>query len=120
MDAAARPTPGEMLKHPWIIEQQAQKANMEKWIAQVWGWEIPTSSSSSHHHKEKRRKDKKKHNSLNGCIVNGNAGAAGGGSSAGSAGSGDHRALMMQGGGLSLEGSSGGSLMSPDSPRPPF
>lgn len=49
--------------------------------------------------------------------MNGNAGGAGGGSSAGS---GDHRALVMQGGGLSLEGSSGGSLMSPDSPRPPF
>lgn len=104
-----------MLKHPWIIEQQAQKANMEKWIAQVWGWEIPVTSSSSHH---KRRKDKKKHNSLNGGILSGNGRSAGG--SAGS-GSGDHRALTHgSAGGSGFEGSSGGSLLSPDSPRPPF
>lgn len=26
---------GEMLKHPWNIEQQARRANAEKWIAVV-------------------------------------------------------------------------------------
>jgi len=37
VDAGARPTPREMLKHPWILEQQSIKVPMDKWIAQVWG-----------------------------------------------------------------------------------
>lgn len=138
VDAAARPTPREMLKHPWIVSQQSQKANMEKWLAQVWGWPLPppasqvdgntpssTSSSTAagnkHHHHKKNKDKRSKHRS-------------------GTGGSGDHssvasslptgvtvamRPSMSQGSAAGssaggFEGSSGGSLLSPDSPRPPF
>lgn len=46
MDAGARPTPSEMLQHPWIIEQQTKKVAMDKWVAQVWGWKRPAPSPS--------------------------------------------------------------------------
>ncbi|KAF8316405.1 Pkinase-domain-containing protein, partial [Clavulina sp. PMI_390] len=38
VDATLRPAPRDMLKHPWVVEMQATRTNMEKWIAQVWGW----------------------------------------------------------------------------------
>ncbi|GAB1524086.1 Protein kinase C signaling pathway involved MAPKK protein [Rhizoctonia solani] len=41
IDAATRPTPREMLQHPWIQESMARKLDMSKWIREVWGWEKP-------------------------------------------------------------------------------
>ncbi|CAE6492540.1 unnamed protein product, partial [Rhizoctonia solani] len=41
IDAASRPTPGQMLEHPWIQESIARKLDMSKWIREVWGWEKP-------------------------------------------------------------------------------
>lgn len=102
VDAGVRPTPREMLKHPWIIEQQSIKVPMDKWIAQVWGWEIPSSSSSSSHRdgkeRERRRRERSERKKAGMGAFAGTPGNLGGG----------------------LEGSSGGSLLSPESPRPPF
>jgi mitogen-activated protein kinase kinase len=44
IDAATRPTPREMLQHPWIQESMARKLDMAKWIREVWGWEKPQKS----------------------------------------------------------------------------
>ncbi|CAE6455563.1 unnamed protein product [Rhizoctonia solani] len=44
IDAATRPTPREMLQHPWIQESMARKLDMAKWIREVWGWEKPPKS----------------------------------------------------------------------------
>jgi hypothetical protein len=41
IDAATRPPPRDMLKHPWIQESMARKLDMAKWIREVWGWEKP-------------------------------------------------------------------------------
>ncbi|CAA7261678.1 unnamed protein product [Cyclocybe aegerita] len=38
VDAATRPTPREMLEHPWIITSMKQEVHMARWIRQVWGW----------------------------------------------------------------------------------
>lgn len=138
VDASARPTPGEMLKHAWIAEQQAIRVPMDKWVAQVWGWELPassaSSSSSSHRdakEKERRRRERseRKKASMN---------QSGGhyplshhhshhphelGSAATSTGDLINMNVVLSplgGTSSTLEGSSGGSLMSPASPRPPF
>ncbi|KAH7322339.1 kinase-like domain-containing protein [Rhizoctonia solani] len=44
IDAATRPTPRQMLEHPWIQESMARKLDMAKWIREVWGWEKPPKS----------------------------------------------------------------------------
>ncbi|KAF8200691.1 STE/STE7 protein kinase [Pholiota molesta] len=38
IDAATRPTPKDMLDHPWIISVMKQEVHMSRWIRQVWGW----------------------------------------------------------------------------------
>ncbi|KAF9482133.1 kinase-like protein [Pholiota conissans] len=38
IDAATRPTPKDMLAHPWIISVMKQEVHMSRWIRQVWGW----------------------------------------------------------------------------------
>ncbi|KAF8954826.1 kinase-like domain-containing protein [Flammula alnicola] len=37
-DAALRPTPEQMLVHPWIVNTMKQDVHMARWIRQVWGW----------------------------------------------------------------------------------
>ncbi|KAF8904487.1 kinase-like protein [Gymnopilus junonius] len=38
VDAATRPTPKDMLAHPWITNVMKQEVHMARWIRQVWGW----------------------------------------------------------------------------------
>ncbi|KAL5528316.1 MKK1 [Sanghuangporus sanghuang] len=38
VSAVDRPTPREMLSHPWIIENMKKEVKMARWIRQVWGW----------------------------------------------------------------------------------
>ncbi|KAH9485173.1 MAP kinase kinase skh1/pek1 [Psilocybe cubensis] len=45
VDATTRPTPRDMLDHPWIINIMKHDYNMSRWIRQVWGW--PKSSRRS-------------------------------------------------------------------------
>ncbi|PPQ77207.1 hypothetical protein CVT25_011053 [Psilocybe cyanescens] len=45
VDATTRPTPKDMLDHPWIINVMKHEYNMGRWMRQVWGW--PKSSRRS-------------------------------------------------------------------------
>jgi len=45
IDSVTRPTPKNMLEHPWIINVMKQEVHMARWIRQVWGW--PKSSRRS-------------------------------------------------------------------------
>lgn len=57
-DAATRPTPKEMLEHPWIANVMQHKVDMAYWMRKVWGWpkvkksgestSRPSSSRSDH------------------------------------------------------------------------
>ncbi|KAJ6500079.1 STE/STE7 protein kinase [Mycena vitilis] len=38
VDALARPTPKDMLAHPWVVNAMKQEVHMARWIRQVWGW----------------------------------------------------------------------------------
>lgn len=37
--AAQRPTPAELLQHPWIVTVMQQQVSMAFWLRKVWGWE---------------------------------------------------------------------------------
>lgn len=37
-DASRRATPWRMLEHPWMVDMQAKKVNMEHFLKQVWDW----------------------------------------------------------------------------------
>lgn len=41
-----RPTPSQLLTHPWIVKVMQQEVNMAFWLRKVWGWK-----------KEKRQDD---------------------------------------------------------------
>jgi mitogen-activated protein kinase kinase len=30
-----------MLEHPWMVDMRTKRVNMEKYLAQVWGWDDP-------------------------------------------------------------------------------
>ncbi|EIM79180.1 kinase-like protein [Stereum hirsutum FP-91666 SS1] len=45
VDPALRPTPKEMLSHPWILRTMQQEVNMARWIREVWGWPKPSRKS---------------------------------------------------------------------------
>ncbi|KIK09894.1 hypothetical protein K443DRAFT_671206 [Laccaria amethystina LaAM-08-1] len=45
VDSLTRPTPKDMLAHPWIISVMKQEVHMARWIRQVWDW--PKSSRRS-------------------------------------------------------------------------
>ncbi|KAG6920281.1 hypothetical protein DXG01_005050 [Tephrocybe rancida] len=47
VDALTRPTPKDMLAHPWILHVMKQDVPMLRWIHQVWGWPMPSSSRRS-------------------------------------------------------------------------
>ncbi|KAJ6596667.1 kinase-like domain-containing protein [Mycena sp. CBHHK59/15] len=38
VDALTRPTPRDMLAHPWIVNAMKQEVHMARWIRQVWSW----------------------------------------------------------------------------------
>ncbi|KAJ7594017.1 STE/STE7 protein kinase [Mycena floridula] len=38
LSATLRPTPKDMLAHPWIVGVMKQEVHMARWIRQVWGW----------------------------------------------------------------------------------
>lgn len=42
-----RPTPKEMLAHPWIVNVMKQEVQMSRWIRQVWGWPKPRRSKDN-------------------------------------------------------------------------
>ena len=44
IDDKLRPTPKEMLDHPWIVNVMKQEVHLSKWIRQVWGWPKPKRS----------------------------------------------------------------------------
>jgi mitogen-activated protein kinase kinase len=33
-----RPSPEQIMEHPWVVYMQKKKVDMEKWIGEVWGW----------------------------------------------------------------------------------
>lgn len=33
-----RPSPEQIMEHPWVVHMQKKKIDMEKWIGEVWGW----------------------------------------------------------------------------------
>ncbi|KAF7354312.1 MAP kinase kinase MKK2/SSP33 [Mycena venus] len=45
-DALTRPTPKDMLAHPWVVDTMKQKCQMAQWIRKVWDWPRDNSSSS--------------------------------------------------------------------------
>jgi mitogen-activated protein kinase kinase len=47
VDDKARPTPKEMLAHPWIVNVMKQEVHMSRWIRQVWGWPKPKRSKDN-------------------------------------------------------------------------
>ncbi|KAF9222569.1 kinase-like protein [Gyrodon lividus] len=42
-----RPTPKEMLTHPWILSVMKKEVPMARWIREVWGWRSTQSSNVS-------------------------------------------------------------------------
>ncbi|KAI0051828.1 kinase-like protein [Auriscalpium vulgare] len=42
VDPNLRPTPRELISHPWIVKIMKQEVPMERWIREVWGWPKPT------------------------------------------------------------------------------
>ena len=45
VDHTLRPTPKEMLTHPWVAGIMKKEVPMGRWIREVWGWR-PTQSSN--------------------------------------------------------------------------
>jgi len=44
-DPLERPTPREMLLHPWIMTIMTDGDHMARWIRAVWGWPKPSRKS---------------------------------------------------------------------------
>lgn len=40
---ANRPTPKEMLQHPWLIENMKKEVPMARWMREVWDWKKKSS-----------------------------------------------------------------------------
>ncbi|VDB96495.1 unnamed protein product [Peniophora sp. CBMAI 1063] len=38
VDPAERPTPKDLLNHPWIRSNMSSHVNMARWLSEVWGW----------------------------------------------------------------------------------
>ncbi|TFK68662.1 kinase-like protein [Pluteus cervinus] len=45
-DANTRPTPKDMLAHPWIINTMKIEVHMARWMRSVWDWPKPTQGRS--------------------------------------------------------------------------
>jgi len=37
-DFDKRPSPEQIMKHPWVVGMQNLKVDMERWIKEAWGW----------------------------------------------------------------------------------
>jgi mitogen-activated protein kinase kinase len=48
VDSVTRPTPKDMLAHPWIVNVMKQDVHMARWIRQVWGWQKPSRKSEGY------------------------------------------------------------------------
>ncbi|KAF7315443.1 STE/STE7 protein kinase [Mycena indigotica] len=48
VDASLRPTPGDMLAHPWVVDAMKQEVHMARWIRKVWNWPKATRRSRDH------------------------------------------------------------------------
>lgn len=48
IDDKSRPTPKEMLAHPWIVNVMKQEVHISRWIRQVWGWPKPKRSKEKY------------------------------------------------------------------------
>lgn len=48
VDALTRPTPKDMLSHPWIVHVMKQEVHMARWIRQVWGGYKPSRKSDGY------------------------------------------------------------------------
>jgi mitogen-activated protein kinase kinase len=47
VDATTRPTPKDMLAHPWIVGAMKQEVKMARWIREVWDWPKPVKNLKS-------------------------------------------------------------------------
>jgi len=45
VDSLTRPTPKDMLAHPWIVNVMKQDVHMARWIREVWNWQKPSRKS---------------------------------------------------------------------------
>ncbi|KAI4521040.1 kinase-like protein [Schizophyllum commune Loenen D] len=45
VDGKERPTPRDLLRHPWIVNVMREEVHMAKWIRKIWGWSRPTRQS---------------------------------------------------------------------------
>lgn len=57
VSSTERPTPSEMLEHPYLVEIMKKEVPMGVWISQVWGWKKnrrdgPSRPNSSHQRTE--------------------------------------------------------------------
>ena len=48
IDSLTRPTPKDMLAHPWIVNVMNQEVHMARWIRQVWGWQKQSRKSEGY------------------------------------------------------------------------
>jgi len=45
VDAASRPSPKDLLAHPWIVNIMKQEVHMARWVRQLYGWPKPSRRS---------------------------------------------------------------------------
>ncbi|KAJ7091156.1 kinase-like domain-containing protein [Mycena epipterygia] len=45
VDALTRPTPKDMLAHPWVVNAMKQEVHMARWLRKVWEWPKTTRRS---------------------------------------------------------------------------
>ncbi len=48
VSSTERPTPSEMLEHPYLVEIMKKEVPMGVWISQVWGWKKNRRDGYSH------------------------------------------------------------------------
>jgi mitogen-activated protein kinase kinase len=37
-DINQRPSPEQIMNHPWVVGMQRKRVDMERWIREAWGW----------------------------------------------------------------------------------
>ncbi|KAH9949547.1 kinase-like protein [Amylocystis lapponica] len=63
----ARPTPRDMLDHPWIVSVMQHEVNMAKWMRMVWGWPKSRKSGDTGSRPGSSRSDPSLDASMAGC-----------------------------------------------------
>ncbi|KAI0930269.1 hypothetical protein AcW1_009007 [Taiwanofungus camphoratus] len=56
-DPVLRPTPKDMLAHPWIVNVMQHEVNMAYWMRKVWGWPKSRKSGETHSRPSSSRSD---------------------------------------------------------------